>query len=115
MIKKMLYWIWQAPQNLIGWIWQTFNLPLFGAGGVCLGEYIIMSNPCSMTGVHHELGHQKQSRMLGPLYLLVIGLPSAIGNLLFRIPAVRKRFDYYKQPWEKWADKLGGVIRQPKR
>ena len=41
------------------------------------------------------------------LYLIVIGLPSAVGNLLHR----KIKFDYYKQPWEAWADKLGGVKR----
>lgn len=81
------------------------NYPKLGA--VSLGEYRIMFNTPSMTTCKHEYGHTKQSRMLGPVYLLFIGLPSVIGNLLNRII----KFDYYKQPWEAWADKLGGVER----
>ena len=61
--------------------------------------------------VLHEIGHQKQSKILGWLYLLLVGLPSIIGNLLFRIKYVKTHFDYYNLPWEKWADKLGGVSR----
>jgi len=53
------------------------------------------------------MGHQKQSLYLGWLYLIIIGLPSVTGNLLNRVID----FDYYKQPWEAWADKLGGVKR----
>ena len=54
--------------------------------------------------------------MLGPLYLIVIGLPSITGNIINRITRMyfRKYYDpnfYYKQPWEAWADRLGGVDR----
>lgn len=104
---KALLWVWQLPQNIIGLIWEKFDLPLFGSAGVCLGEYIILRNPVHLVVMKHEMGHQKQSRMLGPLYFLIIGLPSLIGNILHRFV----RFNYYKQPWEAWADKLGGVDR----
>lgn len=43
--------------------------------GITLGNYIIVNN---IKHLRHELGHTRQSKILGPLYLLVIGLPSLI-------------------------------------
>jgi len=58
----------------------------------------------------HEYGHSRQSRILGPLYLILIALPSVIWNLLSRISTWCAK-NYYNTPWEAWADKLGGVER----
>lgn len=118
MIKVLLY-IWQLPQNLLGLavikytkatrtLYRFWFTPRYSFD-VSLGKYIIIGPDYpGIKMLSHERGHQKQSMILGPLYLLVIGLPSATGNLLRRI----WKFDYYKQPWEAWADKLGGVKRQ---
>lgn len=123
-MKKVLLYLWQLPQHLLGLLVILFyNASYlkhqetgigywFGDGqktfGVSLGQYIILDN-CTVCVriLKHEHGHQLQSLYLGPLYLLIIGLPSAIGNLLNR----KIKFNYYKQPWEAWADKLGGVTR----
>ena len=123
MMKNLVLWLWQLPQNLLGLaaiILLEAYRPCYNAepdiythyktffSSVCLGDFLIM-NGYNVTdrGVMHERGHQKQSLYLGWLYLLLIGLPSVIGNLLHRLI----KFDYYKQPWEAWADKLGGVKR----
>ena len=124
-MKKMLLWIWQLPQNIAGWLlrltckssWQTNDFTIyyrykFFKSAVSLGNYIIADMQCghNYKMAKHEHGHQKQSRMLGPLYLIVIGLPSLLGNIYSRI--FHKSYEwYYKQPWEAWADKLGGVER----
>jgi hypothetical protein len=122
-MKKVLLWLWQFPQNLVGIIavyllsaykpitqdltdfYVHYNTRL---SSVSLGNYIIIYgyNYTEET-ILHEKGHQKQSLYLGWFYLLGIGLPSVIGNLLHRI----FKFDYYRQPWEAWADRLGGVKR----
>lgn len=124
-MKRAMIYLWQLPQNLIGSI--AFNMlkaePASIDKGVflhhksffssvSLGKFIIL-NEYQYNGknLRHERGHQKQSQYLGWFYLPLIGLPSAIGNLLFRLGFIRKRFNYYHQPWEKWADKLGGVER----
>lgn len=58
----------------------------------------------------HELGHTIQSKYLGPLYLLVIGIPSIMWVGLRRIvPILRKRYDYYDFYPEHWANKLAGL------
>lgn len=130
MIKLLLY-IWQLPQNLLGLLvilftgahktaiseWVASKWPPFG---VSLGNYIIFGGTGgSVDALKHEQGHQKQSKYLGPLYLLIIGLPSVIGNVFTRIKWSLSSKDkeaaerivkyYYKQPWEAWANKLGGV------
>lgn len=118
----ILLYIWQLPQNILGLlvilfskaeeaycscscyesIWITEH-----KFGISLGMYTVVNKDSNLRTIQHEYGHQLQSLYLGPLYLLVIGLPSAIGNLLNRVI----KFDYYKQPWEAWADKLGDVNR----
>ena len=120
---NIVKYLWQLPQHLLAlclihiydfsklrsgeWILET-DIPYFTA--VSLGEYRLYFQQRYVEHevvVKHERGHSKQSLYLGPFYLLLIGLPSAIGNLLHR----HIKFDYYGQPWEKWADKLGGVER----
>lgn len=129
LLKRTLLYLWQLPQNLAGFILSLYcnahgfyicydgetvciyTCKLFYSA-VSLGDVIIADNRISIVGrtVNHEHGHQKQSRILGPLYLIVIGLPSLIGNIYSRL--FHKSADwYYKQPWEAWADKLGGVKR----
>ena len=131
MIKMLLY-LWQLPQNILGLLvilftgafktkdgryWVTGK----GVFGVSLGSFIIFGDmngryiPVEQT-IMHEQGHQRQSLYLGPLYLIIIGLPSITGNIYDRI--AHRNWDYlartkwyYKQPWEHWADKLGGVSR----
>jgi len=78
--------------------------------GFGMGIYVCLVSTHELKTLKHEKGHCKQSEYLGPSYLIIIGLPSASGNLLAR------KFEwwyknYYKLPWEAWADKLGGVKR----
>lgn len=83
--------------------------------GWSLGEFIFLKDwylylPDYETIYKHESGHSKQSKLFGPFFLLFIGLPSAIWNLLSR--KVKWCSDhYYDTPWEHGADVLGGVIR----
>lgn len=122
-VHKLLSFIWQLPQNILGWFivkvvnmsnWykeeSCYRVKYLSDCGISLGNYIIIDDDIflSYRTYHHELGHQKQSKMLGPLYLLIIGIPSLIGNIIHRFI----KFEYYKQPWEWWADRLGGVERE---
>jgi len=62
----------------------------------------------------HELGHSVQSRMLGPLYLPIVGVPStarALYAVAYRELRRRKWERYYDGFPEDWADRLGGVHR----
>ena len=81
-------------------------------GGISLGRYVFLSwgQAGDRSTVFHELGHCRQSRMLGPLYLIVIGLPSLLWAWLGDRIAPDK--SYYWFYTEKWADRLGGVKRK---
>lgn len=110
-MKTILLWLWQAPQNIIGAvIYHLYDGKKIECGknvhckvssemrgGITLGDYIIVDDP---RVIEHELGHVKQSRMLGPLYLIVIGLPSLLHA------ALHECNNYYHFYTEKWAEKL---------
>ncbi len=124
---------WELPQTLLGLIllfftknyirepdkmkfanvyWRTVRW------GVSLGPIIILGKVYEdhydteqqLQISKHEHGHTIQSMMFGPIYLLVIGLPSITFNILTTM-GILKREDYYNRYPENWADKLGGVIK----
>jgi len=78
--------------------------------GVSLGKYIIVYALVDKETIQHEYGHSKQSLYLGPLYLIIIGIPSFTMNLLTRM-GVLSNERYYKRWPENWADQLEGVKR----
>lgn len=124
-MKNFLLYLWQLPQNIIGLIillfikgevkhkFQDISYYFYDPfpGGISLGNYLILGSTHSQT-IRHEHGHAIQSRMLGPLYLFVIGLPSIIWAWLYGwiIPSTKN--GYYKFYTEKWADKLVNIIRK---
>ena len=88
-MKEVLLYIWQLPQNLIGLLllliykkekeYHRLNGRVFYytsemVSGISLGNYIIMNREDKKDGMRHEYGHSIQSRILGPLYLFVIGI-----------------------------------------
>lgn len=102
------------------------------SGGMSLGKYIFVPFCYDDTGyyittdsgvqndvflptnyaenfIKHEYGHTIQSKYLGLLYLLVIGLPSLIWAQCFMWYWSREGKSYYDFYPEKWANKLGGV------
>lgn len=123
-MKAFALWIWQLPQNLVGLLFLLFirgevkhklgSIKFYYAktfpGGITLGEYIIVGTKRELI-VRHEFGHVKQSRILGPLYLPVIGLPSVIHSGINGIINCCKKsiHGYYHFYTEKWANKLGGL------
>lgn len=132
-IDTLLY-IWQLPQNLCGLIWkrikkddvivevENYVAILVGAkvylmkagGGVTLGKYIFISQTYKdqSTVILHECGHVKQSKMLGPLYLIIIGIPSILHAWLNDyIGCCKKSEKGYSHFFsEQWADRLAEEI-----
>lgn len=114
---KLIRYIWQLPQNTIGFLltrflrrktkleWETRR-----NFGVALGEYIIVNENASVVTRMHEYGHVLQSRKLGPLYLVVVGIPS-ITMAALTLAGVLRSDRYYDRWPENWADRLGGVDR----
>ena len=99
---KIILYIWQLPQNLLGLLLLAFHRLLGGEyriekrdgcvvyrmssmrGGISLGRYIIVSYYMSEKNVLHELGHAFDSRKFGWLYLFIIGLPSLYWAMTYR-------------------------------
>lgn len=136
--KEIALWVWQLPQNILGLILVLFyrpdvkliakngNVVYFSThmpGGISLGKYSIISKyyiRSYMTDKaildlnvtrHEALGHGTQSRYLGPLYLPIVGLCSITWAGLYGSVIPSTKNGYYKFWTEKWADKLGGVVR----
>ena len=60
----------------------------------------------------HEYGHTIQSIILGPLYLIVIGIPSTLWGFLPSLNNKRKTegLSYFSFFTEKWANILGEKV-----
>lgn len=98
----------QSKYGLVG----VYTVPNLFNSGISLGSYIIFDGKIEISEIDvlHEYGHHLQSRILGPFYLLIVGIPSLIGNIYSRIKKKDNKWYYSRFP-ENWADKLGGVNR----
>ena len=124
-IRNLILFIWQLPQHIVALIYfgylvmmckdlgidsrykQATVIPCIMRGAVTLGNYVFVGlNSEYRKTVKHELGHTIQSKILGPLYLIVIGIPSITYCGLRRVfPSLRKK-NYYNFYTEKWANNL---------
>lgn len=124
-IFYLLQWTWGIIQNILGLLIYLYlkytGLPemryRYNAAYVTrwrlkssmsLGMFIFMGNEDIRTLVH-EFGHSIQSCILGPFYLIVIGIPSW---LWANIPILAKwratgKVRYSAFYPEKWANYLG--------
>lgn len=97
----------ETPNTGVSLGWLVFWTP---AGN----RFSHLTNDCRM----HEYGHALQSAMLGPLYLLVVGIPSIV-----RVFYSKWYYKKYGRGWknyfngfpENWADKLGGISDSGRR
>lgn len=120
-LVHILLYIWQLPQNIAGLIYKLilrgekkilkqrnaiFYVAPTMSGGVSLGNYIFLSKKSGLREpvYDHEFGHCIQSRILGPLYLPIMGLCSGLHCMLHK-----RTHNYYDFWTEKWANKLGGI------
>lgn len=130
LILLIMRCIWELPQNIIGIIiWLGirhkitrveiihkrlfFNTHNFG---ISLGSFVFWSNsnnaivPIAHDNKVHEYGHTIQSLIFGPLYLILVGVPSIsriVYSFIYYGLNKTKWANYYKGYPENWADKLG--------
>ncbi|MBQ6332043.1 MAG: hypothetical protein IJI34_04650 [Clostridia bacterium] len=127
-----LQWTWGLPQNLVGLLLLPFlrgeRYRYHGAlvtvyrklrftknrSGFSLGTFIFIPETWTEYDkkhvVVHEYGHTVQSMILGPFYLLFVGLPSVIWSHRYcrRTPIYRSRGVAYTDRYpEHGADRLG--------
>lgn len=125
----LIQWTWGLPVNLVGGIaflicteikgrrWQKFGysrivyLP-WNSGGLSLGLFIFMkdnhkSEKWTYNTRIHEYGHTWQCLLLGPIYYIVIALPSAIWCNFFEGYRKKNNVSYYWLYCESWANAWG--------
>ncbi len=134
-LYRLAQWVWGFPQTLAGAVLSfcfrrrphfsyrgtrvtIWNKP----GSLSLGMFLFLSKALPGVGdieitgygeqvLRHEFGHTIQSLILGPLFLIVIGLPSVTWAGSKKLAALRRRkhISYYSLYSERWANRLGGV------
>ena len=127
--KTFLWWVifillvvWQFPQFLVSLMMMPFlgKLRLIASrhfnfawsgekmrGGISLGPFAFLSEwkAGKPEYIAHEVdGHTVDSKIFGPLYLLVIGIPSIL-NAIFDFTECY--FSWYP---EKWANRHAGLV-----
>ena len=124
-------YIWQLPQNILGSLYKecisdniitrvNYDATDYecyltrSGGGITLGRYIFVNQHFKDLSnvILHERGHVKQSRILGPLYIIIIGIPSILWAGLHNIIAPNK--SYYWFYTESLANKLMGLNKEGK-
>ena len=123
-IKNILSTIWELPQTIAGiivvkacgaeYVAEYGDAKVYQwndkyGRSMSLGKYIFMYRPSDIKTLKHEYGHSVQSKYLGWLYLIVIGLFSAIWCNCFEWYRKKSGKSYYWFYTESWANKLGGV------
>ncbi len=131
MMKKILNallfalsFLWQAPQSFLGLMMLIFfkltsdaelisyNKLCFAfrssgmRGGISLGNFAFLSNSLSKSPesiAHEQLGHTWDSKLMGPFYLFIVGIPSIL-NAAFDFTEC-----YYDFPVERWANHHAGL------
>ena len=131
--------IWQLPQNIAGCLifllhykkaakieisdFRVYVYSLTSYTGFSLGNFIFLKKDIenysyTVKGksrsqsdlIKHETGHSIQSLILGPFFLITIGVLSLSWNIFYELFKLNKKdVDYYSFFTESWADELGGV------
>lgn len=120
----ILSFVWQLPQSIIGLVMLLF-FRIFGyvkfisyrklcfafeaecmSGGISLGNFAIVSPRSAKKPeviAHEQLGHTWDSKLMGPLYLFIVGIPSLF-NAWFDFTKC-----YYDFFTERWANRHAGL------
>jgi hypothetical protein len=122
-VAYIVLFIWQILQNLIGigfWVYFKIRGDLetivknkyskvyrskYMSGGISLGAFAFVSNNLAKkeTAIRHEQGHMWDSKVMGPLYLFIVGIPSLL-NAAFDFTEC-----YYSFYCERWANQHAGI------
>lgn len=85
------------------------------AGGISLGMFIFVGNPLLENGeqyayLTHEYGHSIQSLIYGPLYLLIVGIPSSKWAAEYTEEKLKAGISYFSVFPENQANRLGEKV-----
>ncbi len=143
-MKILIFWTWCLPQSLFGLIgFVLYKMigkveatkdykgvlvtfikapPLKGWSGFSSGQFIFLHSrylkPENKESyewlIRHEYGHTLQNFLLGPLYLIIVGISSSLLFLYTRKnPDCRSK--YHTIFPESWANKLAGLENPPQK
>ena len=137
LLCTLIQWTWGVLQNLLGFIiflicvrkphrrfrtsivtyWDRpdslgCGMFVFLTNQKPTGYSVAMGEKFQYDILVHEYGHTMQSLILGPLFLIVIGLPSITWAFLpvFDRLRAKKGLSYYWLYCEKWATSLGKKV-----
>lgn len=125
----VIQWTWGLPVNIVGGIAYLICTKIlkhkhskFGfanivylpwnAGGLSMGLFIFVRDESVKkewlynTRIH-EYGHTWQCLLLGPLYYIVVAIPSVIWCNCFQKYREKNNVLYYKLYCESWANSFG--------
>ena len=120
----IILFVWQILQNLVGagmWLWfklkgdvrpivknkySTVYASKYMSGGISLGYFAFVDSYYENKAevVAHEQGHMWDSKLFGPFYLFIIGIPSLL-NAAFNFTEC-----YYSFFCEAWANRHAGLV-----
>jgi hypothetical protein len=125
----LIQWTWGLPVNIVGGIAYLICTKIlkhphskFGyanivylpwnAGGLSMGLFIFVRDEKEkdewLYNVRiHEYGHTWQCLLLGPLYYLIVAIPSVIWCNCFAKYREKNNISYYKLYCEAWANVWG--------
>ncbi|MGN0447829.1 MAG: hypothetical protein ACI4GC_04675 [Acutalibacteraceae bacterium] len=125
----LIQWTWGLPVNIVGGLaflictkikgyrYQKFGYAKivyvpWNQGGLSMGLFIFMrdqhpNKKWTYNTRIHEYGHTWQCLLLGPLYYIVIALPSVIWCNCFRKYREKNNVPYSAVYCESWANKWG--------
>jgi hypothetical protein len=133
----LVQWTWGLPVNIMGGIAYLICTKALGykhqkfgyanivympwdQGGLSMGEFIFIreNHPDKIWAYNvriHEYGHTWQCLLLGPLYYIVVALPSVIWCHCFANYRKKNNVSYYKLYCEGWANSWGEKFSKMKR
>lgn len=133
----IVQWTWGLPVNIVGGIVYLICTKIlkrphskFGfanivylpwnAGGLSMGLFIFVRDEKEkkewLYNVRiHEYGHTWQCLLLGPLYYIVVAIPSVIWCNVFAGYRKKHNISYYKLYCESWANSFGEKFTGLKR
>ena len=125
----LVQWTWGLPVNIMGGIAYLICTKILGykhqkfgyanivympwnQGGLSMGEFIFIreNHPDKIWAYNvriHEYGHTWQCLLLGPLYYIVVAIPSVIWCQCFANYRKKNNVSYYKLYCESWANAWG--------
>lgn len=77
----------------------------YNVGNVTMGE-VILGGPTSPYWISHEVGHIQQQDKYGPMFDVLVGVPSLLSALAVQL-GLRSHTDHVGMPFEWEATQLG--------